>query len=88
MSKILMCGFTMHPKEDVDRVANQTLLHQTTPDLGIDCLPRPLCPKTLQMAFSVILFFFSFVKELLKKLKKKKSLKESLCFVMLILKVD
>ena len=35
----------MSPK-DADRMANSVDPDQTAPDLGLHCLPRPVCRKT------------------------------------------
>ena len=32
---------------DADRMANSIDPDQTAPDLGLHCLPRHICPKTL-----------------------------------------
>ena len=36
----------MHPK-DADGLANSIDLDQEQSDLGLHCLPRPICSKTL-----------------------------------------
>ena len=37
----------MHPK-DAEGIANSVDPDQTAPDLSLHCLPRPVCPKTLE----------------------------------------
>ena len=37
-------GGVMSPK-DGDGIANSVDPDQTAPDLGLHCLPRPVCPK-------------------------------------------
>ena len=41
----------MHPK-DADGMANSADPDQEQSDLGLHCLPRPLCPKTYKWAMS------------------------------------